>query len=138
MKSYSREFYELIDATTQMFFILWHQSSLIYNHYYYPRVISKKIYYPINFASMYGGARIVMKNSKEIKSINSILDDSFDKYMYTNGPMPIKIIIGLNEEIAIESIILQSFEMYSRITKEFQVEGKFTLEDKKWAHLGTF
>ena len=80
----------------------------------------------------------MMKSSKSLKSINSILDDSFDKYMYTTDSMPIKIIIGLNEEIAIDSIIIQSFEMYSRITKLFKVEGKFALEDKKWVWLGTF
>lgn len=28
--------------------------------------------------------------------------------------------------------------MYSCITKEFKVEGKFTMGDKKWVHLGTF
>ena len=33
--------------------------------------------------------------------------------MYTDEQLPIKIIIGLNEEIAIDSIIIQSFEMYS-------------------------
>jgi hypothetical protein len=28
--------------------------------------------------------------------------------------------------------------MYSKITKKFKVEGKYTKDDKKWIHLGTF
>lgn len=79
-----------------------------------------------------------MKSSPRIKSINSILEDGTDKYMYTDEQLPIKIIIGLNEEIAIDSIIIQSFEMYSCITKDFMVEGKFTMDDKKWVYLGRF
>ena len=38
-----------------------------------------------------------MKGSNHMKSINSILDDSYDKYMYTSDQLPIKLIIGLNE-----------------------------------------
>lgn len=77
----------------------------------------QKIYYENNYASLNGGAKIIMKSSAKIKSINSILDDSVDKYMYTEEKLPIKIVIGLNEEIAIESIIITSMEMYSSITK---------------------
>lgn len=79
-----------------------------------------------------------MKSSAKIKSINSILDDSVDKYMYTEEKLPIKIVIGLNEEIAIESIIITSMEMYSSITKQFSVDGKFSMEDSKWVPLGLF
>lgn len=60
--------------------------------------------------------------------MSSILEDGVDKYMYTDEQLPIKLIIGLNEEVALESIIIQSYEMYSCITKEFKVEGKFTME----------
>lgn len=56
----------------------------------------QKIYYENNYASLNGGAKIIMKSSNKIKSINSILDDSVDKYMYTEERLPIKIVIGLN------------------------------------------
>lgn len=37
-----------------------------------------------------------MKSSWKIKSLNSILEDGPDKYMYTDEQLPLKIIIGLN------------------------------------------
>lgn len=139
VKEATKSFYQWIDDCTRLFFIILNQLNNIYKDYCFPKVtIVKKVYFPINFASSSGGARIVMKGSDKIKAINSILDDGFDSYMYTTEQAPIKFILGLNEEIAIESIIIKSFEMYSRITKEFKVEGKFTLEDKKWVWLGTF
>ena len=57
----------------------------------------KKIFYEDNFANLHGGAKIIMKSSPKIKYVNSILEDTIDKYMYTNEQLPIKIIIGLNE-----------------------------------------
>lgn len=56
----------------------------------------KKVYYENNYASINGGAKIIMKGSTKIKSINSLLDDSIDKYMYTDDKLPIKFVIGLN------------------------------------------
>ena len=56
----------------------------------------KKVYYDINYANLYGGAKIIMKSSSKIKLINSILEDGPDKYMYTEEKLPLKIIIGLN------------------------------------------
>ena len=44
----------------------------------------KKVFYTDNYANLYGGAKIVMKSSPKIKYVNSILEDSFDKYLYTN------------------------------------------------------
>ena len=57
----------------------------------------KKVFYQDNFANLYGGAKIIMKSSPKIKYVNSILEDSMDKYMYTTEELPVKIIIALNE-----------------------------------------
>jgi hypothetical protein len=81
----------------------------------------KEVYYHSNYANLFGGAKIVMKSSERIKEINAILSDSVDQYLYTDEKLPIQFIIGLNEEIAISSVILQSEEMYSCITKEFRI-----------------
>ena len=49
-----------------------------------PTQKSKKVFYPDNFANLHGGAKIIMKSSPKIKYVNSILEDSIDKYLYTN------------------------------------------------------
>jgi len=49
-----------------------------------PKPKPKKVYYDNNYANLYGGAKIIMKSSPKIKSINSILEDGTDKYLYTD------------------------------------------------------
>lgn len=45
---------------------------------------TKKVYYENNYANLHGGAKIIMKSSPKIMSINSILIDDTDKYLYTD------------------------------------------------------
>lgn len=78
-----------------------------------------------NYANIYGGATILMK-SAGCHSISHILSDDNDRYMYTESTSHIEFVIGLKEEIAIESISVKSMEMYSSIVKGFRVEGSFT------------
>ena len=119
-----RQYYDLelyiVQVFPKIFAYSWMYTRSIY-HWARKPVLkkSKKVFYQDNFANLYGGAKIIMKSSPKIKYVNSILEDSMDKYMYTSEELPIKVIIGLNEEIAISSICIRSFEMYSSITENF-------------------
>jgi hypothetical protein len=57
---------------------------------------SKPVNYKDNFASITGGAQILMISSDQIMSSKSILDSNPDTYLYTDEAVPITIVIGLN------------------------------------------
>ena len=58
--------------------------------------------------------------------------------MYMEMSLPIHIVLGLKEEVAVSRIGVESKEMYSSILKHFTVEGSFTFPTKNWTHLGNF
>ena len=75
----------IIQVFPKMFASFWKYGRLIYHLKKKPvQKKSKKIFYQDNFANLYGGAKIIMKSSPKIKYVNSILEDSMDKYMYTS------------------------------------------------------
>lgn len=90
-----------------------------------PKPPAEAVVYRPNYANIYGGATILMK-SANCHGISHILSDDNDRYMYTESTSHIEFVIGLKEEIAIESISVKSMEMYSSIVKGFRVEGSFT------------
>ena len=59
------------------------------------------VVYDENFASINSGALLLAKSSSLIKGEKAILDDNVDKYLYTDDPMPLELIIALKEEVKI-------------------------------------
>jgi len=57
--------------------------------------VSKPVNYKDNFASISGGAQILMISSDQVMSPKSILDSNPDTYLYTDDSLPITIVIGL-------------------------------------------
>ena len=70
-----------------------------------------------------------MASSSKIKSPKAILRNDPDAYLFTADVLPISIVIGLEEEILIDSFGIQSGEVYSCITQEFMLEGAFSLDN---------
>jgi hypothetical protein len=85
-----------------------------------PKSSSTPTIYRPNYASIFGGATILMKTSN-CRGIGNILSEDTDKYMYTESTAQVEFVIGLKEEIAMESISIKSMEMYSSIIKHFKV-----------------
>ena len=69
-----------------------------------------------------------MVSSSKIKSPKAILKSDPDAYLFTADVLPITIVIGLKEEILIDSFVIQSGEVYSCIVQDFIIEGAFSLE----------
>jgi hypothetical protein len=86
--------------------------------------------YDDNYASLNGGAIIIRKSSHRIHNAQAILEDSSEKYLYSDEQLPIEVVIALKEEVKIERISIRSNEVYSSIVRDFMLEGALDLEEE--------
>ena len=73
--------------------------------------------YRINYANRFGGAKILMKSTDELRSTSNILEEKRDTYMFTESPLPFSMIIALTEEVSVEEVFVTTTQMYSRSVK---------------------
>lgn len=61
----------------------------------------RPVEYDDNYASLNGGAIILRKSSNRIHNAQAILEDSPEKYLYSEEKLPIEVVIALKEEVKI-------------------------------------
>jgi hypothetical protein len=68
----------------------------------------EEVSYDNNYASLNGGAILLRKSSQRIHKAEAILEDSSDKYLYSDEQLPIEVVIALKEEVKVEKISIRS------------------------------
>jgi hypothetical protein len=92
-----------------------------------------------NFASYQSGAELIDYSPKNGKGFKHLISDDRDKYAIFSCSDPKKwVVIGLSEEIVIESVAIASNERYSAIIKDFQLLTSVSYPTNNWINLGNF
>ena len=92
-----------------------------------------------NFASDECGAKIV-GHSEEIEHPENVINTNHDQYLLNSCDKPSYFIIELCENIKIQHLELESFELYSGTPSKFSVytADKLTEDFKLWEKYGSF
>lgn len=56
---------------------------------------TRAVEYDDNYASLNGGAIVLRKSSQKIHNAQAILEDSSEKYLYSDAKLPIEIVVAL-------------------------------------------
>lgn len=97
-----------------------------------------KIERKVNFASESGGA-VIMEASPGFGGADKLLLDDKDKYGIVECSLEKKwVVIGLSEDILVESVVLTNYEQYSSYVEKFQILGSTSYPVTQWADLGTY
>jgi len=94
----------------------------------------------VDYADKSTGA-IILDKSPNFKGTNNLLLGNNDRYAIApcEGDGVKYVIIGLSEDIEVNTIKLSSYERYSSLAKKFEVLGSTTYPiSSKWEKLGTF
>ena len=91
-----------------------------------------------NFAAQAAGAVILDKSPNSAKGFNNLLIDDRDKYGISQCSEKKWVVIGLGEDILVESISVANYEKYSSMLKDFQVFASTSYPAESWINMGTY
>lgn len=91
-----------------------------------------------NFAALTSGAELIDYSPKNGKGFKHLLSDDRDKYALFSCYEKKWVIIGLSEDVLIESIVIASYERYSSIVKDFQILAAVSFPQSNWIYLGNY
>eukprot|EP01029_Cantina_marsupialis_P016798 TRINITY_DN3764_c0_g1_i1.p1 TRINITY_DN3764_c0_g1~~TRINITY_DN3764_c0_g1_i1.p1 ORF type:complete len:826 (-),score=233.88 TRINITY_DN3764_c0_g1_i1:367-2844(-) len=92
----------------------------------------------VNFASKDAGA-IVLAKSSEANGVSNLLSFDMDKYARFYASVDENFfVVGLSEDVAIDTFVFANFEKYSSTIKEFQLLGSDKYPTTNWELLGEY
>jgi len=91
-----------------------------------------------NFAAQSAGAVIVDKSPSTAKGFHNLLNNDKDKYGICPSREDKWIVIGLSEDILIKSVIIGTYEKYSSVIKDFQLQASTIYPTTNWVELGSY
>ena len=90
-----------------------------------------------NYASLDAGA-VVMASNPEAERTSTLLNEDTDKYSISPCEARKWVVIGLSEDIQVDSVVIANYERYSSTVKTFQLLGSHSYPVKEWMLLGEF
>eukprot|EP01138_Halocafeteria_seosinensis_P002680 gb/GECG01002740.1/.p1 GENE.gb/GECG01002740.1/~~gb/GECG01002740.1/.p1 ORF type:complete len:1170 (+),score=154.16 gb/GECG01002740.1/:1-3510(+) len=90
-----------------------------------------------DFASQAAGAVILAKNP-EAKGAKNLLVDDKDAYCMSPCDKSKFVVIGLSEDVLVDTVVLANYERYSSSIKDFLVLGSQRYPTNEWILLGNF
>ncbi|CAM9593005.1 unnamed protein product, partial [Phaeothamnion confervicola] len=72
------------------------------------------------------------------KGMDNLFVDSRDRYAISPCGEKIWVVVGLSEDILVQTVALNSYEKYSSTVRDFQVLASQTFPTAEWMDLGTF
>ena len=90
-----------------------------------------------NYASLDAGA-VVMASNPESERTWTLLNEDMDKYSISPCEVRKWVVIGLSEDVQIDSVVIANYERYSSTVKTFQLLGSHSYPVKEWMLLGEF
>ena len=90
-----------------------------------------------NYASLDAGA-IVMASNAEAERAWTLLNEDEDKYSISPCEARKWVVIGLSEDIQVDSVVIANYERYSSTVRAFQLLGSHSYPVKNWMLLGEF
>ena len=88
-----------------------------------------------DYASRDAGAVIMTSNAESERSA-SLLNEDTDKYMITPCEARKWVVVGLSEDILVDTVVLANFERYSSSMKDVQVLGSQSYPVENWMLIG--
>jgi hypothetical protein len=90
-----------------------------------------------NFASNAAGA-VIMSANPEMTGVTSLLGDDSDHYALSRCDVKKFVILGLSEDVLVDTLILFNEEKYSSAVNHFKVLGAQKYPASEWIVLGNF
>lgn len=91
-----------------------------------------------NFASVTAGASIMTKNPEMTGTSSLLLDGSGDSYALSRCDAKKYVVIGLSEEVLIDTLIISNDEKFSGSIHRFRLLGSDVFPSTEWKILGNF